>query len=324
MKVHFFERKTIEPFISIEKLFSILKKNLVELGVEVKTFKNPYPIKNMLKAMWYFNKNQGKINHITGDIHWVALVLDPKKTILTIHDLAGLQYLTGIRKKVYYYLWVYLPIKRLKYITVISKKTKDEIVELLPWASEKIVVIPNCLTIEFPDNFEKVKNKIPKILIIGTLQSKNISRSIEALKKIKCELIIVGKIDKKDEDLLRKYNINHINHFNISERMLIEIYKESDILLFPSLYEGFGLPILEAQAYKCAVITSNMLPMSEVSGEGAVLVNPFSIEEIENAVNKLSNNMLFRDEIIKKGLENVKKYTPSNITKQYYELYKRI
>ncbi|MES2812654.1 MAG: glycosyltransferase family 1 protein [Bacteroidota bacterium] len=324
MKVHFFERKTVPPFVSIEKLFSVLKLQLNTLGVETVSFKNPYSLKNMLQSLRYFRKNQGEITHITGDIHWVALALNPKTTVLTIHDLAGLQYLKGIRKKIYYYLWIYLPIRKLTYITVISEKTKSEIVQLLPWASKKITVISNCLTIPLPENFEKTKNSIPKLLIVGTRSNKNIENAIKALNDIPCELHIVGDIAKEQIDYLKGHKITYTIYSDIDENDLIQLYKNADVLLFPSLYEGFGLPILEAQAYQCAVITSNISPMKEVAGNGAVLVNPYAVDEIANAIITVLKNDKLKEELIQKGLLNVKKYEPKLIAQCYLDLYQKI
>lgn len=324
MKVHFFERKPINGQISIEKLFLIIKSQLKDLGMEIVTFKNPYSLKGMLKSLWYFYKNQGEVNHIAGDIHWVALVLNPKKTVLTIHDLVGLQYLKGIRKKIYYFYWIYLPIKRLNYITVISEKTKNEIVELLPWASQKIIVIPNCLTIPTSKDFKKNKNDKSKFLIVGTRSNKNIDNSIKALNGIDGELSIVGEINHEQKKYLESNNINYNLHVDINETRLIELYKESDILLFPSFYEGFGLPILEAQAYQCIVITSNISPMKEVAGNGAILVNPNSINEINEAIINLQKNDFLKEKLISNGLINIKKYDPQQIASQYRDLYLKI
>lgn len=324
MKVHFFERKPAQTFVSIEKLFSVLRLQLNELGVLTISFKNPYSLKNMLQSLWYFRKNQGEINHITGDIHWVALALNPKRTVLTIHDLAGLQYLTGIRKKIYYYLWIYLPIRKLNYITVISEKTKNEIVQLLPWASPKITVIPNCLTIPFPENFVKDDNDIPKLLIVGTRSNKNVENALKAVKDISCELFIVGDITKEQKNYLDEHKITNTIYSEIDEDGLIQLYKNADVLLFPSLYEGFGLPILEAQAYQCAVITSDISPLKEVAGNGAVLVNPFAVDEIANAIVKLLENDKLKKELIQNGLQNVKKYEPKLIAQCYLDLYQKI
>lgn len=324
MKVHFFERRPINSQISIEKLFLNIKPQLRDLGIETETFINPYDFKGMLKSLYFFYKNQGQINHITGDIHWIAIVLNPKKTILTIHDLVGMQNLTGMRRKIYFLLWIYWPVKRLKYITAISEKTKKEIVDLIPSASGKIMVINNCLTIPLIEDFKKKRNNKTKFLIIGTRSNKNIENSIKALKNIEGELNIVGDVTQEQIALLNSNNLEYNINFNVEENELIELYKESDILLFPSFYEGFGLPIIEAQAYQCAVITSNISPMKEVAGSGAVLVDPFSVNDIKNAILKIKKNEKFKEELINNGLSNVVNFSPKQIALQYFNLYQKI
>ena len=324
MKVHFFERKFNEDQISIEKIFGIIQGEFAKKGIHFEIFKNPFPLKKMLSAMLYFRRNQGMINHITGDIHWASLLLDPKRTVLTIHDVVGLRELTGWKKRLYFELWLNLPLKRLNYITVISGKTKKEILSYLPWAESKISVIPNCLTIAIaPDNFEK-NNKIPHILIVGTRSNKNIERVIKSVQELPVKLMIVGRLSSNQIQLLNEVEIIYENFQNISDDELTKLYDQSDILCFPSLYEGFGLPILEAQARNCAVLTSDISPMNEVAGEGAVFVNPERSSEIREGIKKLLEDEDFRIQQLKSGKKNVQKYKPEEIAKQYLELYQKI
>lgn len=324
MKIQFFERKTNKGFISIEKLFDKLGVEFEENGHQVYKLKNPFDLKFFFLSWFYFWKNQKEINHITGDIHWVSLVLNPKTTVLTIHDLVGLNYLTGLRKKIYYYFWLYLPIRRLKYITVISEKTKEELLSLFPWAKEKIYVIPNFLTIDIPESTIVKKNEKTQILIIGTKFNKNIKTSFEAIIGKDCVLNIVGELNEHELNFLQINKVDFNLFFDIKEKELKRLYQKSDILLFPSLYEGFGLPILEAQAYNCIVITSNISPMKDVAGNGAILVNPHSVMEIKSALNKVISDDVFREELIKNGRINIERFKLKVVAKQYLELYEEI
>lgn len=324
MKIHFFERNPTDNQISIEKLFGILKIEFLKKNVQCVNIINPYSLKMILKTGFYFRKNQGDINHITGDIHWASLFLDSKRTILTIHDLVGLKNLKGVKKRLYFLFWLYLPLKKLKYITVISLKTKKEIAILLPWAEKKIRVIPNCLTVPVEKQLLLSENSKPLILVIGSTKNKNRERLFKAIIGLNVKLIIIGKLTKKLFALLVDNKIDFVNEITVSEFELIDYYKRSDILCFPSLYEGFGLPILEAQAQNCAVITSNKSPMKEVSGGAALLINPKSEEEIKNAITKLVNDTELRKELIQKGKENIKNYSPEIIANKYLDLYKEV
>lgn len=326
MKVHYFFRQFHQHQTSIEKLFNIIILAVKKNNITTKKIENKYgfSIKGIVSTLLFFRKNQGDINHITGDIHWAALALDSKKTVLTIHDLVGLHSLSGLKKKLFFYFWVYLPIKKLKYITVISEKTKNEIIAVIPEAESKIKVIPNALTTDIVPVVLDKKNDIPNILIVGTRSNKNIERTFNALHDLDIFLTIIGPLSVDQKNLLATYKINFSNVSNISDEELNELYDGADILCFPSLYEGFGLPILEAQARNCAVITSDISPMKEVAGESALLVNPESESDIREALLKLINKPEMREELIKKGKENIKKYSVESVAKQYIDLYKKI
>ncbi len=124
--------------------------------------------------------------------------------------------------------------------------------------------------------------------------------------------------------MLKKHNIKYENYFDVDDNQLVDLYKTSDMLLFPSLKEGFGMPIIEAQAASLPVITSNIEPMNIVAGKGALYVDPFDSNSIKEAVKKIIEDENFRKMIVGEGSENVKKYYPSAISKMYYDLYKKI
>jgi glycosyltransferase involved in cell wall biosynthesis len=102
-------------------------------------------------------------------------------------------------------------------------------------------------------------------------------------------------------------------------------YLNSDILVFASTYEGFGMPIIEAQACGVAVVTSNLSSMPEVGGkESAVYVDPYDVLSIRNGVLKLMQEVSFREQVIARGFENVKRFDPATISNMYLELYRTI
>ena len=107
---------------------------------------------------------------------------------------------------------------------------------------------------------------------IGTTKNKNLSRVCLALKDIDCHLEIIGRLDNYLLKKLEENKISFSNSFALEQNEVIEKYYQTDILIFVSTYEGFGVPILEAQAMGIPVITSNISPMIEVSGGAAMLV----------------------------------------------------
>jgi glycosyltransferase involved in cell wall biosynthesis len=159
-----------------------------------------------------------------------------------------------------------------------------------------------------------------KVLVVGTSQRKNINRIYSIVSKLKdITFIFVGHYD----------NVLDLNNLiikpNISDTDLQNLYKTSNLLLFPSLTEGFGLPILEAQYFDLPVITSNKEPMRSVAGiNGALLVNPLSEDEIISAIFEIKFNKKKVSQMIDSGRENIKKYQINNIVNKYSMVYNLI
>lgn len=326
MKIHFFDREIIPTRISIEKVFSILKTELVKRNYIVKSFANPYPLPKMLYSLWYFKNRQGDINHITGDIHWACLLLNKNKTVLTIHDNVGVRsYQSKIKKNLYLLLWLYLPVLKLKYITVISQKTKDELIQFYPSAEKKIRVIYNPLTnvIFYREPLEK-KAEDFKLLVIGTRENKNLERILEATQNLNCQILIIGETNKTQNEKIRESKARIITKDFVSDDELLEYYKNSDLLCFPSLYEGFGMPIIEAQSNGCAVLTSEIEPMRSIAGNAALLVDPYDVKDIRNKIVFLQNNHKKKSELIINGYKNAENFLPEKIAQQYINLYNEI
>ena len=135
---------------------------------------------------------------------------------------------------------------------------------------------------------------------------------------------IIGRLKEETISLLNGYNIDYSNVYNLKEQEIIKEYQKADIVNFPSLYEGFGMPIIEGQTTGRVVVTSDMSPMKDVAGNGAILVNPFSIESIRNAYLQIINDKNLRNRIIVKGKVNAQKYAVEEIAEQYVKIYETI
>ena len=324
--ITFFHRKPFDFHYSIEKLFNSIQANLSD-QVVFKNYILPYQsngllprIKNALSA----RKQQGVINHITGDIHFITPFLSKKRTINTYHDFTFLKNSSELSHFVLWLFWVYLPVKRSAYLTTISEVTKKELIKYGRCKPEKILVIPNIISNQYKA-VEKVFNKeCPSILHIGTTPNKNLERLINALEGVSCNLHIIGKLNDTTTTLLKQHNINFTNQFQISEEKLRQAYIDCDFLSFCSLNEGFGLPILEAQAIGRAVVTSILSSMPEVAGEAACLVDPYNIGSIRNGILKVMNDDTYRKQLIQKGFENCKRFNPKVVASQYEALYQKI
>ncbi|MFW6025682.1 MAG: glycosyltransferase family 4 protein [Candidatus Woesearchaeota archaeon] len=139
---------------------------------------------------------------------------------------------------------------------------------------------------------------------VGRKNIKRLAKSFNSIEKqIPHELILAGNIR-------RQYNSQRIKKIGyVNNEDLVQLYNQADLYVYPSLYEGFGLPILEAQACGCPVLTSNVTSMPEVAGYGAHIVNPYSEKEIAEGMEKILNDKKYREELIKKGFENVKRFS---------------
>ncbi|MBN2663459.1 MAG: glycosyltransferase family 4 protein [Bacteroidales bacterium] len=322
IKLTFFFRKPSDVFHSIEELFANFQNYLSEQADYENVFMTYHNgIVGRLKNVLYVKKNKSQINHITGDINYVALGLPKKNTILTIHDIGSSLVGKGFKNFLIKIIWFKLPIKNVAKITVISEFSKNEILKTFKVNPRKLVVIPNCVSDKFIKVEKKFNSKKPNILIVGTKENKNLSRSIQALSGVNCKVSIVGKLKDSQKKKLEDFNINYSNHYNLHFEDVVKMYQQADILLFPTIYEGFGIPILEAQATGVPVITSDLQPMNQVAGDGALLLNPFNVEDIKNGLVKIIDDENYRNKIVEIGFENVKKYRCKEIAKMYYNLY---
>ena len=110
----------------------------------------------------------------------------------------------------------------------------------------------------------------------------------------------------------------------LTDEELVEAYRRCDMVVFASLYEGFGLPILEAQAMGRPVITSNFGAMREAAGDGALLVDPYSVDEIRAAILRIKNEPGLREELVRKGRENAERFRAEAVAERYAEIYRRL
>ena len=267
---------------------------------------------------------QGDINHVIGDAYYLALFLKKSKTILTIHDCVALERLRGWRKLVVCWLWYRLPVRCAETVTVVSQSTKKELLRYVHCAAEKIRVVYVCISDDFQYVSKEFNATRPVILQVGTFRNKNIERTAESLRGIPCHLRIVGNPDPQQEAVLRRSNVDYSAVANISREDMIREYINCDMLVFASTYEGFGLPIIEAQATGRPVLTSNLFSMPEVAGDGACLVNPYDVFSIRAGVSRLIEDPAYRTQLTAKGLENAQRFRTQAIAEQYAALYREL
>lgn len=326
IRVIHFQRKPLPIHKSVEFIFEDVRQRLPNHihAVKLEFSKFSKGLLPRLLMLWEAYKFQGEINHVTGDVHFVTLLLPKKRTILTVLDCVALKESTGFKKFIFTWLWFKLPLKKTQYLTAISESTKQEIIRYTGFPSNKIFVIPVAVSSLFtfhPKNFNQVK---PVLLQVGTTPNKNILRLIEAIHGLSCELWIIGNLELSVKDLLEKYQIDYRNFTQLKLEEVVSCYVQSDILCFVSTYEGFGMPIIEANAVGRVVLSSNVASMPEVAGDAALLVNPFDITAIRTGIETLIENREVREDYIQKGLTNAKRFDANHIAMQYAALYDTI
>lgn len=323
MKIHYYFRNKLVGY-SIQMVFQTIVNQVGELA-PIKITYLPSPLANaiaIIKNGIYARKrqNKGEINHITGDVHYLLYFLKSKKTIVTVHDIMYYHYLHGIKKWLWKVLYIY-PLRKAAFVTFISDFAKQQVLETIHLPENKMKIIPNPVNPNFRFTFKRFNASKPRILHIGTMKRKNLHRTILALKDIACHLRIIGHIDSETIRLLHENNIDYSNSFDLNESQLIQEYQEADIINFPSLFEGFGMPIIEGQTVGRVVVTSNLSPMKEVAGNGAFLVNPLSVDEIRKAYSTIIASEDLRDLLIRRGVENSSYYAASKIAREYMQIY---
>lgn len=327
MKTTFFFRRANAPWHhSIEELFGTI---ISALPPSVTPHR--YVMKRNSTGLWNRVVNtfdaafhQGDVNHITGDVHYIALFLKKSRTILTIHDLRILLSGNRLKREVIRFFWFTMPSRRVKYITVISEFGKKELIRLTGIPSEKILVVYDCISASIEPAPRPFHAEKPVILQIGTTSNKNLERVVPALSGMHISLVIIGRLSESQEALLKQHKIDYVNRFNLPYTEVLEQYRQADIVLFASTYEGFGLPILEANAIGRPVITGNNSSLPEVAGDAALLVDAGNTEEIRSAVIRLTDDALLREELVRRGFENVKRFHPQAIGAQFAGIYERL
>ncbi|MEN8251571.1 MAG: glycosyltransferase family 1 protein [Bacteroidota bacterium] len=326
MNVTLYQRRPQKDNYSIERLFDDIRKSFLS-GVHCRVAVSKFPSRGFFRRLYNIIEavfHQGDVNHVTGDIHFITYFLCKKKTILTIHDCVMLERLHGFRRFILWLLWYWLPEKRCKIITVVSHSTKNQILDYLNCNESKVKVIHNNVSEDFFYKKKAFNSIRPRILQIGTGENKNINRVIQAISGMDCCFVVIGTLNKYQQDALSKYSVEYENYSDISRQDILEQYHLCDMVIFASTYEGFGLPIVEANAVGRPVITSNCWSMPEVAGNAACLVDPYNVEEIRDAVLRIIDDWSYRANLIRLGLENVKRFRVGHIAEQYAELYREV
>jgi glycosyltransferase involved in cell wall biosynthesis len=326
IKITHYVRRSRPSDFSIERVFEAVRSELsVRCDVSIwicKEYSNG--LLPRLRDMWRARTYQGDVNHVTGDVHYLTFLLRWNRTVLTVHDLGVLDRLSGVSRKLVWLFWFWLPVFCSRIVVTVSETTRQNLISSVGCSPEKVRVIYNSVSGAFKPSPKPAIPNIPRILQIGTGENKNLLRVIESLDGIPCVLVIIGFLDEGKLDRLRHHGVAHENYTNLSASEIISEYVKSDVVVFASTSEGFGLPIIEAQAIGRPVITSDVMPMPEVANGAACFVDPFSVSSIRNGLLRVINDQEFRDKLVVDGFRNVGRFQLSEISRQYEEIYNEI
>ena len=277
--------------------------------------------RNIQAARGAVRKEHYDIVHITGAEHYLLPFLPrgPKR-VVTVHDMGFRTNEHGLMA-VWKHISHTLPLKTAHCVTFISEKTRQEAERYVHLKGERMHVIHNVVGQEYRYSPKEIDTTCPTILHIGTLARKNLSNTLIALQDFPHRLRVIGKVDDTLQAQLDANKWPYSCTQGLTDEEIVREYEQCDIVNFPSLYEGFGMPIIEGQAIGRPVVTSQIAPMDEVAGEGAVLVDPHDPQSILNGYKEA---LATWPTLVQKGLKNVQRFQLPHIAAQYRDLYEAL
>jgi glycosyltransferase involved in cell wall biosynthesis len=267
----------------------------------------------------------------------------PAPSVISVMDLSFLSFPEMFNKSDMYQLknWTKYSVKKATKVLTISNSSRNDIIETYQVPEEKVLTIypgiKQTVTLEprvYAMNELKAKYGVSDkyVLFVGTLQPrKNIGRLIEAFSKVKkqasrsasddVQLVVIGKRGWLYEEILaapEKFGIEDSVKFleGINDDELTVFYKHALVYVLPSLYEGFGLPVVEAMKHGCPVITSNISSLPEAGGDAAIYVDPENVDDIAKKITKVISDKDLRRELSEKGKKQAAKFNWETTAKE--------
>ncbi len=345
-------------FTGIGRYTHELVENIIELNIKLK---NPHEIvlffnqpeyenftarrhtqKILVNAKHYSLKEQTiflkRLNRAKLDLayfpHFNVPILYRKPYILTIHDLTLNLFpgrkMTKIHHRIAYHLTINNATKRARKIIAVSNNTKKDIQKYLQIPGSKIEVIYNGVS----ENFKLLKSqtKKPFLLYTGVWRDhKNLVNLIKAFSQIQksnpeISLVITGRPDPhypEVKEIVKKLRLQKSVIFPglVSEKELLRLYNTATIFVFPSFYEGFGLPVLEAMSCGTPVACSNTSSLPEICGaKNAIFFDPYNINDIAEKILLIYKDKKLQQTLSKKGLAHVKNFSWKLMSEKIFKI----
>ncbi len=255
-----------------------------------------------------------------------------KKTIITLHDFTHERFPDNFSKLDKTPEYKRRSISEANGIICISESTKRDLLEYYKVPEEKIKIIYHGNSLKYTVTEDRII-KEPYILYVGDRRSyKNFGILIDAFnnsdflrKNFKSVCAGGGRFTKKEKEDIEKANaLNNFIQIEGRDKLLANLYHYAEVFVFPSLYEGFGIPILEAMHYGCPIIASNSSSLPEVGGNAAVYFNPNSPDDFSEKLLMILNDRELKEKLAKNGINREKNFDWEKTAIETYEFYKQI
>lgn len=283
--------------------------------------------------------------------HATDFVLPPTlphvSTLLTVHDLSFVRVPESASASLKSYLDVVVPrsVHRATHVLADSQATKDDLVSLYSVPDSKVTVLlsgvdsrffnPISSSVLMTTRNKYLDDSFPYIFCVGTVQPrKNYARLIQSLAQLRRQrmdihLVIAGGKGWLENPIYKTIIDTHMKEFVhfigfVDDIDLPALYRNATCVAFPSLYEGFGLPILESMASGIPVLTSNVSSLPEVAGDAAIMVDPYDLDAITNGLQRLIEDETLRNSLIEKGLARAHEFTWEKSARQLLGVYQNL
>lgn len=281
--------------------------------------------------------------------HYVLPALTPRRSIVTIHDCIHLLFPQYLRSRVahgYVRAAFWTAVHRASRILTVSEASKRDILRFFPVPEERVTVIHNAIADRFhqqppEDEMARVRERYQLqdrfIMYAGNVKPhKNLGRLLDAFMLLRqqrryddLKLLITGSEVSRSQALRRavhRYNLHkHVRFLGFqSEDTLAALYRLAAVFVFPSLYEGFGLPPLEAMASGTPVVVSNVSSLPEVVGDAGVLVNPYDAQSIADGVSHVLEDGAFRAGLVSRGIVRARSFSWRDSARRTRAIYEEV
>jgi glycosyltransferase involved in cell wall biosynthesis len=319
-----------------------------ELGGNFRAFQEPsppYSIREQVNVPFDLRREGVDLFHAP---HYVLPALTPCKSVVTIHDCIHLrfpQYLPNRAAYAYARGSMWVAAHRSSRVLTVSEASKRDILRYFHIPERKIAVIHNAIDERFDatpsaEEIERVRERYqlsdPYVLYAGNIKPhKNLERLIEAFHALRrhgfeqVKLLIIGDEISKYATLRRAVHRlklhKHVRFFGfVPDRTLAILYRLARVFVFPSLYEGFGLPPLEAMASGTPVITSNVSSLPEVVGDAALLIDPYEPDALADAMARVLTDTVLQEDLRQRGYQRVREFSWDRSVRRVREIYEEV